>query len=109
MTKWILFVMLFTTPPFSQKPGTIKNEDKHLWTLQSSSTMEFETYVGCTEAGGQVFASVKKVANLTFRGICLCESTIKDACDVKKAAAERKTQNVPEPVISTGSAIIPTK
>jgi len=76
--KWTLFVMLFITPPYSLPKGADKHEEKHLWSLQSTSTMSFDTQEGCMQNGRRIYLSAKPVANLTFRGLCLCESVQND-------------------------------
>jgi hypothetical protein len=110
--KWVLFVMLFTTPAYDQKPGAKKDETKHLWTLQSSSTMEFDTHTGCMTAGARINTSIKPVGNLTFRGLCLCEST-----DPNNTCPENHDPKLIEMLrpqekqkgVSTGFDVIPTK
>jgi len=77
MMKWILFVMLFTTETYeqtSQLPIGVK-EKNHLWTLQSTTTMEFSTHDGCFAAGLRIYSQILPVGNMTFKGVCLCEST----------------------------------
>jgi hypothetical protein len=110
MTKWMLFVMLFTTPPYNLEKGAIKVEDEHLWELRSSSTMEFSTYRGCIDAGARIHEATEKVANLTFRGICLCESNSTITCDKQKT--ESGSDKAPAAslvgVPSTGSETIIT-
>jgi hypothetical protein len=74
--KWVLFVMLFTTAAYDQpKKGIDPDKDtKHLWILQSSTSMEFATEFGCKAAGSRIYTAVQPVATMTFRGYCLCES-----------------------------------
>jgi hypothetical protein len=112
--KWTLFVMLFVTPPYTLPKGEVKDEAKHLWTLQSSSTMEFASQTGCMESGHRIYTSVKPVANLAFRGLCLCESTIAgEVCPVpppesKSATATKSRLNIPQASgVSTGAFSIP--
>ena len=108
--KWTLFVMLFVTPPYTGP----KDETKHLWTLQSSSTMEFASQTGCMESGHRIYLSVKPVANLAFRGLCLCESTIiGEVCPVpppeeKSAKSAKSRLIIPQASgVSTGAFSIP--
>jgi hypothetical protein len=106
--------MLFTTPAYNQAPNVVKNEQKHLWELQSSTTMAFHTYWGCFEAGKRIYEATQKVATLTFRGMCLCESTEKMTCAAQKnelrppeISTGLVNPNVGQP--TTGYEIIPTK
>jgi hypothetical protein len=69
--------MLFSTPPYEQHnqlPIEVK-EKNHLWALQSTTTMEFSTHDGCFAAGLRIYNQILPVGNMTFKGICLCEST----------------------------------
>ncbi|WP_141688382.1 hypothetical protein [Bradyrhizobium paxllaeri] len=105
--------MLFVTPPYTLPKGTPKDEAKHLWTLQSSSAIDFASQRGCMESGRRIYLSVKPVANLAFRGLCLCESTQSgEICPVppadNAAAAAQSQSSVPrDPGVSTSAFSIP--
>lgn len=110
MLKWTLFVMLFVTQPYSLPNGTPKDESKHFWTLQSSSSMEFQSRDGCMQSGYRIYQSIKPVANLAFRGLCLCESTDNE----KKCPPVEGSKSLPtsksftgENPVSFGSDAIP--
>lgn len=107
--KWTLFIMLFVTPPYTLPKDTPKDEAKHLWTLQSSSVMEFASQRGCMENGRRIYLSVKPVANLAFRGLCLCESTQPgEICPIPPAdKAAAAAQSPRDPGVSTGAFSIP--
>jgi hypothetical protein len=69
--KFILFLMLFTTQPANGP----KIESKRVWSLQSTSTLEFATSKACNQAGDAITKSLQSVGTLTVRGWCFCEST----------------------------------
>lgn len=81
--KWILFIMLFVTPAKNVTKEEIDDTnyptlfEKHrLWTLQSTSTMEFSSLDGCFNMEAELLESVSSVhvANLTSRVWCACDS-----------------------------------
>lgn len=69
--KFILFVMLFVALPAAGP----KNEGGRVWSLQSTSTLEFATEQGCDAAGLAITDSLTGVNTVTMRGWCFCEST----------------------------------
>jgi hypothetical protein len=69
--NFILYLMLFTTAPFNGP----KHETKHLWSLQSTSTLNFKTKEACEATGYAIMQSLESVATVTVRGWCFCEST----------------------------------
>jgi hypothetical protein len=77
--KFILFLMLFVTPATNPSKDELKqgykDESKHIWTLQSTSTMEFASRDACRAVGASMVDNVAKVATVTVRGWCICEST----------------------------------
>jgi hypothetical protein len=81
--KWILFIMLFVTPPKNVTKEEITDKkfptlfEKHrLWTLQSTSTMEFSSLEGCFNMEAELLESMSSVhvATLTSRVWCACDS-----------------------------------
>jgi hypothetical protein len=67
--KFILLLMYFTAPP---APPEVKDKDR-VWSLQSTSVMEFSSYLGCNETGRSITTSMAKVNTITIRGWCFCE------------------------------------
>jgi hypothetical protein len=67
--KFILYIMLFTTTPTS----STKIESKDVWTLQSTSQIEFHDQKVCWDIGRQLVEAVKPVTNMTMRAWCLCD------------------------------------
>jgi hypothetical protein len=89
--KWILFIMLFVTPPknVTKEEITDKNfpnlfEKHRLWTLQSTSTMEFSSLEGCFNMEAELLESMSSVhvATLTSRVWCACDSPDKSCPNV---------------------------
>jgi hypothetical protein len=91
--KWILFIMLFVTPPknVTKEEITDKNfpnlfEKHRLWTLQSTSTMEFSSLEGCFNMEAELLESMSSVhvATLTSRVWCACDSPDKSCPNADK-------------------------
>jgi hypothetical protein len=59
---YILFVMLFTTPP--------ADKGKEAWTFQNSTAMEFATADACKAAVDTMIAAVKDTDTLRLFGWC---------------------------------------
>jgi hypothetical protein len=74
--KWFLFLMFFITPPGPKPPP---GQGK-VWTLQSTSTMEFATEEACTKVGGDIGSSLDETFTVTMRGWCFCEAKAPDKC-----------------------------
>src|SRR5262245_39395402 len=72
--KYILFLMFFITPPVP--PETPKKD--RVYTLQSTSVMEFASSAACAEVGAHITNSVATTTTMTVRGWCFCESTLPD-------------------------------
>jgi hypothetical protein len=72
----ILLILYFTTPA---APGA-KVESKKVWTLQSTSQMEFHSSEACHRIGKQLIAYVQPVATMTVRAYCLCEAGTGTVC-----------------------------
>ena len=68
--KYILFLMFFTTAPGPENQVTDR-----VWTLQSTSTMEFASDLACKKVGASINQSLEKTYTVTVRGWCFCEST----------------------------------
>jgi hypothetical protein len=72
--KWILFVMMFTTPPAPVPKTPPKIPVEKVWALQSTSTLNFDTEDGCNKAGDRITKSIAIASTLNLRGWCFCES-----------------------------------
>jgi hypothetical protein len=83
MEKYILYLMLFVTPAATltsaEKKANgglgLKDENKHVWTLQTVTQTEFPSHDACMLAGYELVQSVGIVMNLTARGWCICAYT----------------------------------
>jgi hypothetical protein len=92
--KWILYIMLFVTPPANltkkdevsclkmQSVKQIKEieacrpkfESARLWSLQSTSTLEFSSFSACLIANDELESSVNVAATMAIRTWCICDS-----------------------------------
>jgi len=68
--KFILFLMFFVTPP---GPSDTAPEDR-VWSLQSTSAMEFKSQLACNSTGTAITESLVKTYTVTVRAWCFCES-----------------------------------
>lgn len=90
--KWILFLMFFATPAENLtasdavclKRQTIteinqildcraKFEAKRVWSLQSTSQMEFSNFVPCMGRVDQMLVDTNVAATMTTRAWCMCD------------------------------------
>jgi hypothetical protein len=92
--KWILYVMLFTTPAsnvtnkteqaclrhdkitemfdiFACRPNY---EGKHIWSLQSTSQLDFSNIEGCVKAQDELIVNSNVASTMTLRTWCFCDS-----------------------------------
>jgi hypothetical protein len=83
MIKFTLFLMFFTAAPAPPTDHTAK-----VWSLQSTSSMEFASKDACFAVGKSITDSLAETATLTVRGWCFCEATGADKCPT---SAEMKT------------------
>jgi hypothetical protein len=75
--KWILFLMMFTTPPAPPTPPPKtppKVPVEKVWALQSTTTAEFQSEDACVRAGDRITKSIDIASTLNLRGWCFCES-----------------------------------
>jgi hypothetical protein len=104
--KWILYLMLFTTPAVNIKTKAEiaclaqdsvsqiasifecrpKFEGKHIWSLQSTSQLEFSTLESCVRTQYQLIANSNVASTMTLRSWCFCDSD-KAQCPTDKQAA----------------------
>jgi len=63
---FILFLVFFISPP-------AKARDQ-VWSLQSTSTMEFATQKGCESIGKEIQDSFVKTATVTIRAWCFSQA-----------------------------------
>jgi hypothetical protein len=108
--KWILYVMLFTTSAANVKNGTEqaclrmddvtqianiidcrpKFEGKRIWSLQSSSQLEFSSLDSCVRTQDELIANSNVASTMTLRTWCFCDSEDKQCPthdEAKKLAA----------------------
>jgi hypothetical protein len=71
--KYVLLLLFFSTPP-AQHVDTASRKAKSVWTLQSTTTMEFSTSAACEINGQTVLDSLDDTDTLTATGWCFCES-----------------------------------
>jgi hypothetical protein len=104
--KWILYLMLFTTPAanvtnkaeqtclshdnvsqlasiFDCRP---KYEGKHIWALQSTSQLEFSNLQSCVKTQDHLIANSNVASTMTLRTWCFCDSD-KGECPTDELAA----------------------
>ena len=83
--KFILFLMFFIAPPAPRDAPEPK-----VWTLQSTSTMDFTSFKACHEVGSAITKSVRETDTVTLRGWCFCEGP-GSSCD-----GDMKTYSFPD-------------
>jgi hypothetical protein len=91
--KWILYLMLFSTPAANVTDAKEKAclelktttkiekilqcrekfESKRIWSLQTTSQMEFAQFETCLLTQDQLFASSNVASTMTMRSWCFCE------------------------------------
>jgi hypothetical protein len=92
--KWILYMMLFTTPAANVtnkddatclKMSTVDKinqisvcrplfEAKRVWSLQTTSQVEFALYDSCVRAQDLLVANSNVASTMTLRTWCICEA-----------------------------------
>ncbi len=106
--KWILYIMLFTAPAVNIKGADqtclahrdvseINDilkcrpifEGKHIWSLQSTSQLEFSTFESCVRTQDKLIANSNVASTMTLRTWCFCEvmKDEKDKCPTEPLAA----------------------
>ncbi|UQR61649.1 hypothetical protein LRP30_33235 [Bradyrhizobium sp. C-145] len=103
--KWILYMMLFTTPAANvtnkaekeclshsdvKQLATIvkcrpEYEGKHIWSLQSASQLEFSNFQGCVATQNKLIANSNVASTMTLRTWCFCDSD-KNECPTDEEA-----------------------
>jgi hypothetical protein len=91
--KWILYIMLFSTPAANvtnkadqacfkhDKTTEIKQilacrptfESKRVWSLQTTSQIEFSLFDSCLRTQDELMASSNVASTMTLRTWCFCE------------------------------------
>lgn len=77
--KYVLLLLFFSTPP-AQHVDTATRKAMSVWSLQSSTTMEFSTSAACELNGQTVLDSLDATDTLTAIGWCFCESEAGSTC-----------------------------
>jgi hypothetical protein len=77
--KYVLFLLLFSTPP-AQHVDTATRKAKAVWSLKSSSSMEFSTPAACQINGQTILDSLDETDTVTGVGWCFCESSPGGTC-----------------------------
>ncbi|MGO9360096.1 MAG: hypothetical protein ACLP1D_20915 [Xanthobacteraceae bacterium] len=98
--KWILYIMLFSTPAATvtnkddidclkmksvadiAKIGQCRSkfEQKHVWSLQTSSHLEFSLFESCVRTQDKLIAESNVASTMTLRTWCLCEADKDGKC-----------------------------
>jgi hypothetical protein len=97
--KWILFLMFFSTPAAKvtgddatcvtyQDVSEIqqildcrkKFEAKHVWSLQTTSQMEFSDFVGCFGRVDEFVVDTNVASTMTMRAWCMCDDHSGNKC-----------------------------
>jgi hypothetical protein len=77
--KYVLFILLFSTPP-AQHVDTATRKAKAVWSLKSSTSMEFSTPAACQVNGQTILDSLDETDTVTGVGWCFCESSPGGTC-----------------------------
>ncbi|MGY4511398.1 hypothetical protein [Bradyrhizobium sp. USDA 3650] len=74
--NFILFIMFFITPP-NKIPDKVKNtaDDHRVWTLQSTSVMDFNTMPQCKNAKDNIAKRIEQTNTLKVRAWCIGKGT----------------------------------
>lgn len=88
--KYILFMMFLVTPPTGGK-----NPD---WALQSTNSMEFNTFSACNNAAQDVVKSINKTKTITVVAWCF-----------ETGAAGADKEEAPPPEARSNRRIPPTR
>jgi hypothetical protein len=92
--KWILYMMLFSTPAVTvtnkDDKACLKRQDvtdivkildcrqkfegRNVWSLQGSSQMEFALFESCVRTQDTLIANSNVASTMTLRTWCFCES-----------------------------------
>jgi hypothetical protein len=75
MSKWVLFMMFFVSPPSS--PGS------EVWSLHNTEHFEFQTKAACQKFGVRLQARLLVTGTVRMRGWCVDDSTGEGTFDVK--------------------------
>jgi hypothetical protein len=67
MNAFVLFMMIFTSPPASKAHP--------VWTLHSTAHIEFATMQGCIDYGTHLQNQLDTTDTMTMRGWCVSQST----------------------------------
>ena len=67
MNGFVLFMMIFTSPPASKAHP--------VWTLHSTSHFEFATMQGCIDYGTHLQNQLDTTDTMTMRGWCVSQAT----------------------------------
>jgi len=96
--KWILYVMLFSTPAATvtnnAEKSCLKHQDvkeieqilvcrpkfeaKRIWSLQATSQFEYKEFESCVRTQDQLMADTNVASTMTMRTWCFCEAANQD-------------------------------
>ena len=85
MKIFILFLMFFVSPP--AKPG------KQVWTLSSTTHLEFATMEACKSFGVHLQQNFKNTSTTTIRGWCVSQATGGSTADQRNSEADQRSRN----------------
>ena len=91
-----LLLLYFIAPPTNAP----KSEAKTVWTLQSTSQIQFPTPAACRTIGKGMIAEIKPVATMTVRAYCLCAQGYGKVC-VGSDQFQSFTDKKPTPTIES--------
>lgn len=86
--KYVLFLLFFSTTPAPHIDAQTRKATA-VWTLKSSSAMEFTTPGACQINGQIILDSLDETDTVTGVGWCFCESAPGDTCPEDKESKDR--------------------
>src|SRR5215204_1835831 len=96
MTKYLLILMFFSTPPYNLSPAEqaqgFKDEAKHIWSFQNTWSSEFPTRDQCRIAGFNMMVEIRPVATMNVRGWCVCIGDTDTACPPVKESSKKESK-----------------
>lgn len=85
--NFILFIMFFITPPNNIKPE-MKNTDtdQRVWTLQSTSSLDFNTMPQCENAKTNIAKRIEQTNTIKIRAWCIGKGVSQGIAPSEKSA-----------------------
>jgi hypothetical protein len=98
--KYILFLLLFSTSP-APHVDTPTRKAKAVWTLKSSSSMEFTTPAACKINGQTILDSLDGTDTVTGVGWCFCESAPGGTCPADQESKDKMSSMMTSKSLTT--------